>query len=51
MLDLDPYMCSFATCKKVDNCGYTDRWSYDGPNASDTSAGDFMGYRAALLSW
>lgn len=49
MLDLDPYMLSFATCKIVDNCGFTDRWSY--PNGSDADPGDFLGYRAALLSW
>ena len=51
MLDLDPYMLQFATCKRVDNCGYTDRWSYDGQNASDDNAGDFVGYRRALLAW
>ena len=51
MLDLDPYMLQFAGCKKVDNCGYMDRWSHDGPNATDDSAGNFSGYRSALLTW
>ena len=51
MLDLDPYMLEFAGCKRVDNCGYTDRWSFDGPNATDDTAGNFSGYRSALLTW
>ena len=49
MLDLDPYMLSFAGCLKVDTCGYTDKWLH--ANATDAEPGDFIGYRKALLAW